>query len=239
MAIKFERTNINPRGGSILNQLLGRWEYIGEDGSRSSSLVPITNRKYDYGENQQGDPYYIKYSPISQEMSYFNLFPLDDNYMYWNREGPQFAEFSPYYDPNYINLEELEVRPKTAQLELSTYYPLSSQYPFTGHSALGLWPDYEGGPISYISKDMSASDYNLVTNNCADATRTVLEEVLGIKMHPWFFTTPGDVRDFLIENGGRRSKDGKIYFNLNEDQALQAQEIMDNLNRKWYNKEED
>lgn len=47
---------------------------------------------------------------------------------------------------------------------------------------------------------MLDADYNLLTNNCSDATREVLEEISGKKLNPFLFTTPGDVRDFFKEN---------------------------------------
>jgi hypothetical protein len=58
---------------------------------------------------------------------------------------------------------------------------------------------------------MEDSGYNLVTNNCADATRCALETISGKKMNPYFFTTPGDVLDFFKENFDVRKvkNDGK------------------------------
>lgn len=82
-----------------------------------------------------------------------------------------------------------------APLKLYTYYPsLRSQYPI-GHSAI------QYRPIG-INKGMKDEDYNLLTNNCSDATGQCLEKIFGKKMNTVLFTTPGDVRDFAIENGG-------------------------------------
>jgi len=60
--------------------------------------------------------------------------------------------------------------------------------------------------------------YNLVTNNCSDATRCALEAISGKKMNPNLFTTPGDVLDFFKENfdvvkDKRKSKFGNpVYY---------------------------
>lgn len=110
------------------------------------------------------------------------------------------------------NLPEVEVTANTPRryLTLNTYYPIeSSLYPFTGHSSLTIPSSfakdidgnnqfvYKGGTISKTGRD---KDYNLITNNCSDATRECLESVFNKKLNPFLFTTPGDVRDFAIES---------------------------------------
>jgi hypothetical protein len=69
-------------------------------------------------------------------------------------------------------------------------------YKWTGHSSIifnGL----------SISKNFDDKDYNLVTNNCSDATKQALEIVFNKKLNTGLFTTPGNVRDFAIQNGGK------------------------------------
>ena len=104
-----------------------------------------------------------------------------------------------------------------APLRLTTYYPFVSEYPFTGHSTLDIpidrntWENYPGNlllsrqitsdrisPYLTIDKDSSADDYNLITNNCADATLNYLNKAFGTNESPNLFTTPGDVRDYAI-----------------------------------------
>ena len=103
-------------------------------------------------------------------------------------------------------------------IELKTYYPLGKDYPYTGHSELnipitidaankfGLYPSntLEEDKIKMpyeirIDKQSSADDYNLITNNCADATLGYLNDIFGTKESPYLFTTPGDVRDYAIK----------------------------------------
>ena len=50
-----------------------------------------------------------------------------------------------------------------------------------------------------IDKNSSADNYNLITNNCADATLEYLNDIFGTKESPYLFTTPGDVRDYAIK----------------------------------------
>lgn len=101
-------------------------------------------------------------------------------------------------------------------IELRTYYPLGRDYPYTGHSQLhipiteeaadeyGLYdsddevPEYRSRYRIRVNKRPYAEDYNLVTNNCADATLGYLNYMFGTKESPYLFTTPGDVRDYAI-----------------------------------------
>ena len=53
-------------------------------------------------------------------------------------------------------------------------------------------------------------------NNIIPAGQTDAYDLFKKKMNPWLFTTPGDSRDFLIENGGTKMKDGSVQFNLSE-----------------------
>jgi hypothetical protein len=99
-----------------------------------------------------------------------------------------------------------------APIRLTTYYPVVSKYPYTGHSELKIpidratWWDYTGEkeyperllPYVTIDKKSGAPDYNLVTNNCADATLNYLNKAFNTHESPMLFTTPGDVRDYAI-----------------------------------------
>lgn len=106
---------------------------------------------------------------------------------------------------NGLILPEVEVVPYN--LTLDTYYPWSESYRGVGHSVL------RGNHGHYISVASDDPGYNLVFNNCSNATRTALEAATGNKIDPWLFTTPGDVQQFFKEqfpdykteyaNGGR------------------------------------
>lgn len=112
-----------------------------------------------------------------------------------------------------------------APLRLTTYYPVvSKQYPFTGHSRLDIpidtksWEKYFGtdeseddsSPYIIINKKPKAKDYNLITNNCADAVLKYLNKAFGTNEKPYFFTTPGDVRDYALKH-----LNGKLIKNKN------------------------
>lgn len=95
----------------------------------------------------------------------------------------------------YKNGDKVKDRSKYAIL--TTYYPFISRYPYTGHSSLQVVePDGIGSLL--ISKGGRDKDYNLITNNCSDATRCGLEKAFNKQVNPLLFTTPGDVQDFAI-----------------------------------------
>ena len=100
-------------------------------------------------------------------------------------------------------LEPAVVKPKPYIGELNTYYPVISEYPFTGHSELILYNN-DGIYAGHVTKHGTDHDYNLVTNNCSDATRCAVEQVFGKKINPILFTTPGDVQDFVVEQTGSK-----------------------------------
>jgi hypothetical protein len=111
-------------------------------------------------------------------------------------------------------------------IELKTYYPLSKEYPLTGHSELyipitnDVADDYELRTHEDVANNKSialdidklstSKDYNLLLNNCADSTLGYLNKMFGTSESPALFTTPGDVRDFAIDtlNGKVINKDG-------------------------------
>ena len=105
-------------------------------------------------------------------------------------------------------LEPAIVKPTPIKAELNTYYPVVSKYPWTGHSELIL---HNTGPQKssvIITRGGYNSDYNLITNNCSDSTRCAVEQIYNEKINPILFTTPGDVRDFLLKKGIDKIKTG-------------------------------
>jgi hypothetical protein len=69
-----------------------------------------------------------------------------------------------------VNLPEVTVT-GTYPLKLFTFNPLSKHYPI-GHSAIGTVSYEQGFPYMHTeSKKTKDSDYNILTNNCSDATR--------------------------------------------------------------------
>lgn len=84
--------------------------------------------------------------------------------------------------------------------KLDTYYPFISDYPYTGHSSLNITDTIEGHKSNKtITNRFRNKGYNLLTNNCSDATREALEKTFNQKLNPFLFTTPGDVQDFALE----------------------------------------
>ena len=77
------------------------------------------------------------------------------------------------------------------------------------------YPNYKPNDISETvdvwNVMLSDYDYNLVTNNCSNETRRMLEAVFNKKADVTGFTTPGDVRDFAIDNGGiKKDNQGRL-----------------------------
>lgn len=88
---------------------------------------------------------------------------------------------------------------------LDTYYPIiSKDYRATGHSKLTV-PINDGDPNWGIEVDKGGKnkDYNLVTSNCSDKTLEYLNKIFNKKESTFLFTTPGDVKDFAEELGGK------------------------------------
>lgn len=139
-----------------------------------------------------------------------------------------------------IPLKEITVN-GYAPIRLTTYYPLQSKlYPYTGHSKLDIpidyatWESYTGedetdgfrkrvGPHIVIDKDSRSSDYNLFTNNCADATLCFLNSVYKTNESPFLFTTPGDVRDYAINK-----LNGKLVKNADGSDTVLIPRTRDN-----------
>lgn len=97
-------------------------------------------------------------------------------------------------------------------LRLNTKYPMvhiwydsnkDKGFQWTGHSSI------TGG--AHGTKTFNDYDYNLVTNNCSNETRRMLEAVFNKEADVTGFTTPGDVRDFAIDNGGiKKDNQGRL-----------------------------
>lgn len=119
-----------------------------------------------------------------------------------------------------------------APIILDTYFPVASQeYPITGHSMLAVphnnlysskrtdsqiskLPQQVQESLNhftgydFIDKSSASPTYNLITNNCADATLGALNAIFGTNESPFLFTTPGDVMDYskkMAEKFGGRS----------------------------------
>lgn len=131
---------------------------------------------------------------------------IDSDFDYYINQGHGF------YSP----LKEGVTVTEYVPLRLETYYPIvhpyynskfDSPYKWTGHSAIS----------GIVSKDSDEDDYNLVTNNCSDATREYLEAIFNKKLDYNFFTTPGDVRDFALQNGGKQIDNRTIIIPMNKE----------------------
>jgi hypothetical protein len=116
----------------------------------------------------------------------------------YNQAGTKFInKAQEYYDKDLPN----------KYLVLRTYYPfINKEVPLTGHSQLET-------PVSQISNFTSNEGYNLVTNNCADATRRALNALFRKTYKPSLFTTPGNVRNFALNNLGGYVYTGHKFYN--------------------------
>lgn len=123
-----------------------------------------------------------------------------------------------------------------APLNLETYYPVGHiwynpkkdwHYPI-GHSNI------YGGARG--TKTMSDYDYNLLTNNCSDETRRMLETVFNKKADITGFTTPGDVRDFALDNGGqeKESHGRLVTIPMNKERFDRLKEYIEKRNQKKF-----
>lgn len=102
----------------------------------------------------------------------------------------------PTFEPsnNPVDVSEIPEVVAARPYRLTTYYPLISQYPFTGHSALSTTATTD------ISKSGSSADYNFFTNNCADATLRALQYGAGETPNTDGITTPGDAREYALSH---------------------------------------
>lgn len=134
----------------------------------------------------------------------------------------------------YLPIKGVEVR-AYKPLHLITYYPMihpsynseeDSNFRWTGHSQL----------VGVCSKDFDEADYNLITNNCSDETREYLEKVFDKELNPALFTTPGDVRDFALENGGISHNNGRdIFIPMNKEKWEKVRNLQKKKQKDRFN----
>lgn len=152
----------------------------------------------------------------------------------WNRDYLKESIENLLKDRYYFrDFPEVEVI-KTAPIRVQTYYPGSGKYPFTGHSQLKRKTEKR---TRIINKTMDDPDYNLVTNNCANNSLDALNYTFGTQESPYFFVTPGDVRDFAKTlKGARLASDnsGDIIIPVSAEQAKKYDEYVDWNNRRKY-----
>lgn len=126
-------------------------------------------------------------------------------------------------------------------VRLNTYYPFISMYPFTGHSELIMDNNY-GIPLK-ISKGGDDPNYNLVTNNCADATMRALRYGANQDGNIKGITTPGDSLEYAKEHYryvNKGTKDGVntivILPTIEQGDRLKTAMTKYNINRDKYKK---
>lgn len=134
-----------------------------------------------------------------------------------------------------IHLDEVSVYPNT--IRLFTYNPLHPDY-IPGHSKVIFTSAYPELKSRSVNTSMDDPDYNLITNNCSDNTRQVLEATFGVPLDYNLFTTPGDVRDYFEERGAKvkpRAKYNRAptttqIMNVNREQYLRGIEAIYSIN---------
>ena len=187
--------------------------------SAYSGKVSDYNPRGTVGGDWEGNSYHPSYSQFIN-----NDFDYDKTNRYLKGSGENIPEY-------YQEIENLakEDSKRTKYAALTTYYPITSYYPYTGHSDLyvnGILPDpdYDGSAvygILGIDKMMNHAGYNLVTNNCSDATRCGLEHAFNKNLNTFLFTTPGDVQDWALEElGGIPGIKGDSIFDPFEEKYI-------------------
>lgn len=84
-----------------------------------------------------------------------------------------------------------------------------------------------------VNKGFRDNDYNLLFNNCSDATRRVLEKFYGDKMNQFLFTTPENVRDYFKDKTNlKEDKFHQIILPLNNLEFKRLYKIMIEENSK-------
>ena len=132
-----------------------------------------------------------------------------------------------------VNLPEVNINPK--YLLLRTWRPMiDNNFIYTGHSKLSLGNSDQNNPL-YIDVNKKSNDpnYNLLFNNCSDATKRVLEKFYSDKINPFLFTTPGDVRDYFKDKTNlEEDKYNQIILPLNNIEFERLYKIMVEENSK-------
>lgn len=127
--------------------------------------------------------------------------------------------YSAVNNPDFISTPIPQTDPVIGypSLWLRTSYPIG--HPnyrgggnYIGHSS--LQPSNGGMPVTGEFDD---DDYNIVTNNCSNETGNCLQYIFGEDYNPFLFSTPGDVRDFAIELGGKQKDPYTITIPMNKE----------------------
>ena len=72
--------------------------------------------------------------------------------------------------------------------------------------------NYNNEELIYSLRYLKSKGYNLVTSNCSDKTLEYLNKIFNKKESTFLFTTPGDVKDFAEELGGKTKKIGLGHY---------------------------
>lgn len=183
------------------------------------------------GKVSQNNPLGIQGGILEYPWTYTPSYDqIVNNYFDYNKT----KEFLDKNKRSFININWDPNDKPSNYIKLNTYYPIYSEsYPLTGHSSLSLkgLTERHDGKASYetrsVNKDMTDNNYNLIFNNCSDATRCALEKTFNKKINPVLFTTPGDVQDFALDElkGIPEIKDNLI-FNPNTGKYEEVPEAM-------------
>ncbi len=154
----------------------------------------------------------IKYYPLSNRNQNLSnninegIINLGDSERNIWRNNIKYKELADNYEKlsklvdDYVEDNYNKTLPKQ-YIKLRTYYPLvNKEYPLTGHSQ--ILTDFK----EISNYPFAGQNYNLVTNNCSDATRRALNTIFKKHFNP-IISTPGNVRQFAIDSlGGYVSK---------------------------------
>lgn len=189
----------------------GKINRFDEGGVMSTSQNTLTrDQKIDYLKNTYRTKFFDQSDDLFMADYFNNTLGIDENssddlinYHYQKALGEVQNGDAIHFD-----LPEVVVN-AYSPLKLYTYYPLSKY--MIGHSSLQSLDNRKT-----INTTMKTPGYNLITNNCSDDTGKCLEQIFGKSMDVIGFTTPGDVKDFALENGGYE-KNGVVYIPMNEE----------------------
>ena len=150
--------------------------------------------------------------PSNAEEIIDNMSKAIDNYGSWN----PLNSIEGYY-----KLKEFHDNPGI-ELHLITY-PWFDKHYWISHSMI-----VGNGYVPTINSQMSDKNYNLLWNNCSDATKKLIEHIKGIKMpEKWHgITTPAQVKDWVKNTFPTKSYGDTIGIPLNMTEYL-----------KWHNYE--
>lgn len=210
------------------------WQYA----LRDFPLKKYKNQIYSQTRNELRDvvdnPYQEEYNEAHnawkklQDLEYWpdnameiieNYSKAVDNYYNWD-------ELNSY--EGYKKLKQFHDNPEV-NLTLTTYPWLDPSY-LISHSAIYSTGE-DNAWTPFVDVKMSDKGYNLLWNNCSDATKKLLEHIKQIKMpEKWHgITTPNQVKEWAIKKlGGKKVKYSKDIVNI----PLNISEF-----NRWYNYE--